>query len=101
MQATIAVVDDEEHLREAVVEYLEAAGMRTVSAGNSADFRGICDRESVDVVILDIAMPGRTVSAWRAGCAAAGRGRASSSRRPPARRWTGSSDSRSAPTTTW
>ena len=58
MQATIAVVDDEEHLREAVVEYIEAAGMRTVSAGNSADFRAICARETVDVVILDIAMPG-------------------------------------------
>lgn len=58
MQATVAVVDDEEHLREAVVEYLDAAGMRTVSAGNSADFRAICAHETVDVVILDIAMPG-------------------------------------------
>ncbi len=67
MQATVAVVDDEEHLREAVVEYLEAAGMRTVSAGNGADFRAICEREPVDVVILDIAMPGEdglSVARW-------------------------------------
>ena len=65
--ATIAVVDDEVHLREAVAEYLEAAGMRTVSAGNGAEFRTIMASEPVDLVILDIAMPGEnglSVARW-------------------------------------
>ena len=64
---TVAVVDDEEHLREAVVEYLDAAGLRTVSASTGAEFRAIVEREPVDLVILDIAMPGEdglSVARW-------------------------------------
>ncbi len=67
MQATIAVVDDEEHLREAVAEYIENAGFKTVAAGTGAEFREIAARESVDVVILDIAMPGEdglSIARW-------------------------------------
>ena len=70
MQATIAVVDDEEHLREAVAEYLEGAGFRTVAAGTGAQFREIVAREPVDLVILDIAMPGEdglSVARWLRG----------------------------------
>lgn len=67
MQATIAVVDDEEHLREAVAEYLDGAGLRTLEAGSGAEFREIVARESIDLVILDIAMPGEdglSIARW-------------------------------------
>ena len=70
MQATIAVVDDEEHLREAVAEYFDAAGFKTVAAGTGAEFRDIIAREAVDLVILDIAMPGEdglSVARWLRG----------------------------------
>lgn len=65
--ATVAVVDDEEHLREAVAEYLDAAGLKTVAAGNGAEFRAVVAREPVDLVILDIAMPGEdglSIARW-------------------------------------
>lgn len=54
----IAVVDDEDDLREAVVEYLSLNGYRTIGYDRAAAFRAAHEHEPADLVILDIAMPG-------------------------------------------
>lgn len=58
MAHLIAVVDDEEDLRDAVADYLSGHGYRVVTAGDAASFRASIAAETPDVVILDIAMPG-------------------------------------------
>jgi DNA-binding response OmpR family regulator len=58
MSTTIAVVDDEEHLREAVVEYLQGKGFTVVEAGDAVSFRALVETTPVDIVVLDVAMPG-------------------------------------------
>lgn len=58
MQASVAIVDDEEGLREAVVEYLSGTGMRCFGAANAAELRDLVTRERIDLVVLDITMPG-------------------------------------------
>jgi DNA-binding response OmpR family regulator len=58
MQATIVVVEDEDHLREGVAEYLGERGFRVLTAANATAFREIARDEMLHVVILDITMPG-------------------------------------------
>ncbi len=58
MPSTVAIVDDEEHLREAVAEYLADRGLRVFAAGDAAAMRALAERERIDVAVLDIAMPG-------------------------------------------
>lgn len=58
MSTTIAVVDDEPHLREAVVEYLQAKGFTVVEAGDAVAFRALAETTAIDIVVLDVAMPG-------------------------------------------
>ena len=58
MPYTIAIADDEEHLREAVAEYLAGHGYDVVTAPDAATFRQIAADRTIDVAILDIAMPG-------------------------------------------
>lgn len=58
MKATVAIVDDEEHLREAVGEYLELQGFEVLSYRNAQTFREDSVGKTIDVAILDVAMPG-------------------------------------------
>ena len=58
MKTTVAVVDDEEHLREAVAEYLELQGFEVLSFRNAQAFREEGAGKAIDVAVLDIAMPG-------------------------------------------
>ncbi|QCK85258.1 response regulator [Phreatobacter aquaticus] len=58
MKTTVAIVDDEEHLREAVAEYLELQGFDVLSYRNAQVFREESVGKAIDVAILDIAMPG-------------------------------------------
>ncbi len=58
MAHVIAVVDDEDDLREAVADYLSGHGYRVVTAADAAALRTLAATEALDVVILDIAMPG-------------------------------------------
>ncbi len=54
----ILVVDDERDLRESVGEYLELKGYRVSVADSGAAARAVVEREPVDLVVLDIRMPG-------------------------------------------
>lgn len=54
----IAVVDDEDDLREAVVEYLGMNGYATEGFARAAAFREAAQVQPFDLAILDIAMPG-------------------------------------------
>lgn len=70
MQVSVAVVDDEADLREAVAEYLSGAGMRCWEAADAAELRALAAREPLDVVVLDVTMPGESglsVARWLRG----------------------------------
>lgn len=53
----IAVVDDESDIRETVREYLELKGYRVSALDGGPALRALLETESVDLVLLDIAMP--------------------------------------------
>ncbi|MEH6633026.1 MAG: response regulator [Halopseudomonas aestusnigri] len=57
--STILVCDDEPHLREMVCEYLEDRGYPVREASNALALHGILAKEQIDLVILDINMPGQ------------------------------------------
>ncbi len=54
----IAVVDDHQEIRELVARYLEQHGYRVTPAENAAAFRKLLERETFDLAVLDIMMPG-------------------------------------------
>jgi signal transduction histidine kinase/ActR/RegA family two-component response regulator len=55
--ATILVVDDEEYIRDILSETFKACGYRMLSAANGVEALKILNKESVDVVLLDMRMP--------------------------------------------
>lgn len=57
-QPHILVVDDHAEIRQSVTRYLEKNGMRATGAGNTAEMDEHLARESVDLIVLDIMMPG-------------------------------------------
>jgi len=54
----ILLVDDEATLREPLAEYLSGKGFDVLEAGGAAAARSLLLREQVDLVLLDIMMPG-------------------------------------------
>ncbi len=56
--ATVLVVDDEPIVREVVVRYLEREGYATLEADDGEDARSLVERESPDLVVLDVMLPG-------------------------------------------
>ncbi|MEW5423426.1 response regulator [Amorphus sp. 3PC139-8] len=54
----VVVVDDHHDIRDSVREYLERQGYRVSVAEGGASLRRILERRSVDLIILDIMMPG-------------------------------------------
>jgi two-component system OmpR family response regulator len=54
----IAVVDDHPQIRELLVRYLGSHGYRVSEADSAASFRRISERGSIDLVVLDVMMPG-------------------------------------------
>lgn len=58
MQPVVVVVEDEEHLREAIAEYLADRGFRVLTAPDGKALRQLAETERFDLVVLDIAMPG-------------------------------------------
>jgi two-component system phosphate regulon response regulator PhoB len=54
----ILVVDDQRDIREPLGRYLEKHGLRVSSAASAGEARDLLKRSAVDLVILDIMMPG-------------------------------------------
>ena len=55
---TILVVDDDEPIRILLTEELKEEGYRVITASNARDALKLVENESLDLVILDIRMPG-------------------------------------------
>ncbi len=58
MQRTILIVDDEPHIRDVVRFAAQSAGFRTAEAGDGEEALARFGRGDVDLVVLDIKMPG-------------------------------------------
>jgi DNA-binding response OmpR family regulator len=58
LRARIVVVEDEPDLRDAVAEYLVANGFDVIALPDAASMRALAGRETFNLAILDIAMPG-------------------------------------------
>ncbi len=56
--STILICDDELHLREMVGEYLSEKGFEVIEVGSASELRTAMENHDVDLVILDISMPG-------------------------------------------
>jgi DNA-binding response OmpR family regulator len=54
----IAVVDDEQDLRRSVAEYLQLQGFIVSQAADGPGLRALLKCESIDLVLLDLRMPG-------------------------------------------
>lgn len=59
---TILLVEDERRMREIVAAYFESAGYKILEASNGMEAIDVFERESVDLVLLDIMMP--QVDGW-------------------------------------
>lgn len=59
-RAKIAIVDDEVDLAEAFAEYLSDLGHDVQVAGSAAELDAILERTALDLVILDLNMPGES-----------------------------------------
>jgi DNA-binding response OmpR family regulator len=55
---TVLVVDDEPIVREVVVKYLRREGFRTLEAGDGDTACALVERERLDLVVLDLMLPG-------------------------------------------
>ncbi|MBW2263167.1 MAG: response regulator transcription factor [Deltaproteobacteria bacterium] len=56
--ANILIADDDGHIREVVRYALEKAGYRVLEAADGAEALGVIEDKAVDLVVLDIIMPG-------------------------------------------
>jgi len=54
----ILVVDDDREIRTLLAEYLDANGFRTLTATNGADMRKVLHESRVDLIVLDLTLPG-------------------------------------------
>jgi two-component system, OmpR family, response regulator ResD len=57
--ATVLVVEDESVVREVVVRYLRREGYRTLEAGDAETACALVERETPDLVLLDVMLPGK------------------------------------------
>lgn len=55
---TVLVVDDDRDIRELIVDYLNNAGYRATGAANGKAMRAYLANRQVDLVVLDVMMPG-------------------------------------------
>ena len=54
----ILVVDDDQDIRELITDYLIKSGYRATGAANGREMRAMLSANAIDLVILDIMMPG-------------------------------------------
>jgi two-component system phosphate regulon response regulator OmpR len=68
---TIAIVEDEDDLRDAVVEYLEGRGLSVIPAAGAAEFRAMAETRPFEVAVLDISIgngeDGLSLARWLRG----------------------------------
>jgi DNA-binding response OmpR family regulator len=55
---TVLVVDDEATVRDVVGQYLARDGFRVVSTGDGREVMGLVERETPELVVLDVMLPG-------------------------------------------
>ena len=55
--ATLLIVEDDKQTNDAVCEYLQSAGHKIIPAYDGAEAVQIFNRESIDLVVLDIMLP--------------------------------------------
>src|SRR5688500_15615140 len=56
----VLVVDDDRRLRELLRRFLADNGFRVTAAGNARDARSTLEALAVDLIVLDVMMPGET-----------------------------------------
>lgn len=54
----ILVVDDDRDIRELIVDYLVKSGYHASGAANGKEMRVVLDKQHIDLVVLDVMMPG-------------------------------------------
>ncbi|RZA33216.1 MAG: response regulator [Lysobacteraceae bacterium] len=54
----ILIVDDDREIRELLAAYLEKNGMRASLAANGREMRSLMEQHQVDLVVLDLMLPG-------------------------------------------
>ena len=54
----ILVVDDDRDIRELIVDYLVKSGYHASGAANGKEMRMVLDKQHIDLVVLDVMMPG-------------------------------------------
>lgn len=54
----VLVVDDEAGIRDLLRQYLVSQGFRVSTVGSAAGARAVLDRETVELILLDIGLPG-------------------------------------------
>lgn len=64
MMQTILIVDDEQPMRQLIDLMLQHNGYRTCLAANSEEAMGFLQMEHIDLVLLDVMMPGRSGFEW-------------------------------------
>ena len=55
----VLIIDDDEKLRKLLKEYLEGNGFKVVTLADGSDVKKILQKESPEMVILDIMLPGK------------------------------------------
>src|SRR4029434_7433783 len=56
--AHILIVDDDREIRRLLAEYLEKNGLRVTTARDGKEMRRVLARERVDLIVLDVMLPG-------------------------------------------
>jgi two-component system, OmpR family, response regulator len=54
----ILIVDDDREIRQMVADYLQKNGLRVSTAGDGREMRAILETNAIDLVVLDLMMPG-------------------------------------------
>lgn len=54
----LLIVDDEQDIREPLCEHLQSNGFETFAAANADEAYVILDKQNIDLVVLDVMMPG-------------------------------------------
>jgi len=58
VEYTLAIVDDDNEIRELLTDLLNQYGYKTFSAASGAELYQLLQKEKIDLIVLDIRMPG-------------------------------------------